>query len=490
MEEWKKHLLRSVNQDRARSHVIENLSDGEVLIERDWAMKLLPMLYRESQSKWFAKRGMNWHITVGTYIINGVLHSHTIVHIFDNANQDAVTSNAILKDSVLKLKEKNQNLTKAFIRSDNAGCFHSVEAIFCIPLLNQVSALKVVQVDFADPQGGKSICDRRAAHIKGSIRNYVNEGNNVTTSNEFLSAVIKSNIKNVQVVTATPPCGIIVKKAVKIKDITTLNNFQYHDDHVLAFKQYQIGKGVKIINTSVHIYDNFPSVTILKSNSTDDVVKVPKPIAATEDINPAVSNRMSNDNDTNTQIADNSSFIFTCPEPHCLLTFMRYGNLSNHLDKGDHQCKTELKSLSDKSKVEYVRQIDTKQSMLVRSSINPSAECSTSVRGWALKNKRSVKRFSSEQIGFLKEMFQKGEMTGHKYDPEEVSVMMRTIKKNGKRRFSQDLFLTPSQISSFFSRLSIEKRKSAQNSYESEDFVAEEYENNIIDARSLTINMN
>lgn len=174
-----------------------------------------------------------------------------------------------------------------------------------------------------------------------------------------MSAVIKSNIKNVQVVTATPPCGIIVKKAVKIKDITTLNNFQYHDDHVLAFKQYQIGKGVKIINTSVHIYDNFPSVTILKSNSTDDVVKVPKPIAATEDINPAVSNRMSNDNDTNTQIADNSSFIFTCPEPHCLLTFMRYGNLSNHLDKGDHQCKTELKSLSDKSKVEYVRQIDT-----------------------------------------------------------------------------------------------------------------------------------
>lgn len=157
---------------------------------------------------------MNWHITVGTCIINGVLHSHTIVHIFDNANQDAVTSNAILKDSVLKLKEKN--LTKAFIRSDNAGCFHSVDAILCIPLLNQVSALKVVQVDFADPQGGKSICDRRAAHIKGSIRNYVNEGYNVTTSNECLTAVIKSNIKNVQVVTATPPCGIIVKKVVKM----------------------------------------------------------------------------------------------------------------------------------------------------------------------------------------------------------------------------------------------------------------------------------
>lgn len=79
-----------------------------------------------------------------------------------------------------------------------------------------MSALKVVQVDFADPQGGKSICNRRAAHIKGSIRNYANEGYNVSTSNECLTAVIKSNIKNVQVVTTTPPCGIIVKKAVKM----------------------------------------------------------------------------------------------------------------------------------------------------------------------------------------------------------------------------------------------------------------------------------
>lgn len=35
LEEWKKHLLRSVNKDRARSDVIEKLSDGDVLIERD-----------------------------------------------------------------------------------------------------------------------------------------------------------------------------------------------------------------------------------------------------------------------------------------------------------------------------------------------------------------------------------------------------------------------------------------------------------------------
>lgn len=55
--------------------------------------------------------------------------------------------------------------------------FHSVKGILGIPCLNEQSDLKIVEVDFADPQSGKSICDRWAAHIKGSVRKYVNEGN-------------------------------------------------------------------------------------------------------------------------------------------------------------------------------------------------------------------------------------------------------------------------------------------------------------------------
>lgn len=89
LEEWKKHLLRSVNKDRARSDVIEKLSDGDVPIERDLAMKHLPMMY--NQSNWFSRRGLNLQITVGIYNIDCVIHSHTIVHIFHNANQDGIT---------------------------------------------------------------------------------------------------------------------------------------------------------------------------------------------------------------------------------------------------------------------------------------------------------------------------------------------------------------------------------------------------------------
>lgn len=37
VQEWKKHVLRTVNQNDARKDILENLKDHEILLERDWA---------------------------------------------------------------------------------------------------------------------------------------------------------------------------------------------------------------------------------------------------------------------------------------------------------------------------------------------------------------------------------------------------------------------------------------------------------------------
>ena len=29
----------------------------------DWAMKFLPLKYRETQGEWFGKKGLSWHVT-------------------------------------------------------------------------------------------------------------------------------------------------------------------------------------------------------------------------------------------------------------------------------------------------------------------------------------------------------------------------------------------------------------------------------------------
>ena len=56
---WKAHQLRSINQDRARLEVLASLDSTGVLIVQDFAMKFMPVQYREAQSDFFGKRGLS-----------------------------------------------------------------------------------------------------------------------------------------------------------------------------------------------------------------------------------------------------------------------------------------------------------------------------------------------------------------------------------------------------------------------------------------------
>jgi len=84
---WKAHLLRCANQDEATLEVINALDESAVLLVQDWAMTFLPRKFRESQSDWFVKRGMSWHITVATRRAeNKELQMMTFVHVFQTCN--------------------------------------------------------------------------------------------------------------------------------------------------------------------------------------------------------------------------------------------------------------------------------------------------------------------------------------------------------------------------------------------------------------------
>ena len=59
---WKAHILCSENQEKAEEVALKDLNERSVLIVMDWVMKFVQLRYREKQSDWFAKRGLNWHI--------------------------------------------------------------------------------------------------------------------------------------------------------------------------------------------------------------------------------------------------------------------------------------------------------------------------------------------------------------------------------------------------------------------------------------------
>lgn len=105
IDAWKLHLLRYVNQDKARVEILELLDETSVFLTQDWAMKLLPKKYRESQKDWFAKRGLSWHITVATRRgEDGQLQMLTFVHIFESCSQEYHVILAIMSDVIERLK--------------------------------------------------------------------------------------------------------------------------------------------------------------------------------------------------------------------------------------------------------------------------------------------------------------------------------------------------------------------------------------------------
>ncbi|CAF3856024.1 unnamed protein product [Rotaria sp. Silwood1] len=59
IEAWKAHLLRSINQDLCRENLLDKLSNDEIYLNLDWAMKFLPIKSREPQSEFFANEILN-----------------------------------------------------------------------------------------------------------------------------------------------------------------------------------------------------------------------------------------------------------------------------------------------------------------------------------------------------------------------------------------------------------------------------------------------
>lgn len=135
--QWKSHIMRAENQDRSKQNVLNNLQSNSLFIIMDWAMKFTQLKYREKQSEWYGKRGMNWHVTcvISKSPTDENLEITSYAHLFDSCGQDWYAVCAILEDLLKTLKVQNPELNQVYLRSDGAGCYdnHSlISAIFDI----------------------------------------------------------------------------------------------------------------------------------------------------------------------------------------------------------------------------------------------------------------------------------------------------------------------------------------------------------------------
>lgn len=160
--------------------------------------------------------------------------------------------------------------------------------------------------------------------------------------------------------------------------------------------------------------------------------------------------------------SDEEEKLYFCPEEGCTQSFQRYHSLETHLDCGRHKYMIEHETLYDKAMNLYANKLEHGASTISQSGEEMNLQLdATNVlpMGWALKTTSKKKRFSDSQKKYLITFFQTGERTGQKANPSDVSKAMRTARnKDGARLFGKDDFLTPQQISSFFSRVAAKKK--------------------------------
>ncbi|VDI67385.1 Hypothetical predicted protein [Mytilus galloprovincialis] len=434
--DWKAHIMRSRNQEDARLDLVRDLKNGQVLVTCDWAMKMLPRKYREGQTDWFAKRGMNWHIAVSVFKEQGCIKNFTHVHIFSaQISQDSPITSSLIKDTVADLHTLIPDIQEIHIYSDNAGCYKNT---LMMASLRRDVGNKIKSYNFSEAQDGKGPCYRRASHIKSVIKRYINEGHDVTSAEEMKVAIdARQNGQfRVKVVDTVTVIDGEKNNTKSIAGITQLHNFP---DNFIPWKS--LGSPPK------------PAELLIKLNWTNEETVSRSLSTEDEDLHPKPKRR---------------KISYDCPKDGCIKSFSSNETLDNHLLLGD--CNyVQVISVHDKAKIMY----GTKVNSLFINTHSVSIPSDSVVgesglrQGWALKTKKKRVIFSEAQRKYMHDRFYAGKRTGSKVDPFRAAEEMRNMKEEDQYLFKRNDYLTGQQISSYFSRLAMKDRNSEPGDFKS-----------------------
>ena len=467
IQAWKAHLLRSSNQDEAKQHILQNLDASSCLVIMDWAMKFLPVQYREQMSDFFGKRGRSWHISavITRATVESKHEVECFVHIFNNCTQNSFAVLSIIEDLLHKVKQEYPVVNSAYLRSDNAGCYHNGPLLLSLKGVGERTGVSPVRYDFSEPQSGKDICDRKTAAMKAHIKRWVNERHDVVTA-EDMKVALESHggIKGCRAAVVEVDTTMERNKESKIPGISVLNNFQYEECGIRVWKAYNIGPGRLILNSDLGV----PS-------QGDTGLRVIKPFG------------QARQRGSVGESIRHKSEIYSCLETGCVLTFKTQAEAENHMDTGKHRLEVDCESMYDRVRRKWAGMVTgVTFAPNVPSTSSQGGDSSSTARasalrplGWALKVAKRPIRMTDNVKTFLMEKFQEGIRTGNKADPVQVAREMKILRnEGGEPTFKPEEWRTAQQISGLFSRQTAAQRHRGIDAEEipEEDIVAAESE--------------
>ena len=131
----------------------------------------------------------------------------------------------------------------AYLKSDNAGCYHNASLILSLKSIGKRAGISVRRYDFSNPQAGKEMCDRKIAPMKGHIQRWVNEKHDVVTAVDMKEALESyGGVRGCRMAVAKVDVARTAKP-VEWKGISILFNFEFLSSGISAWKANAIGEG-------------------------------------------------------------------------------------------------------------------------------------------------------------------------------------------------------------------------------------------------------
>ncbi|GBM65883.1 hypothetical protein AVEN_49928-1 [Araneus ventricosus] len=120
---WMKHTIRDVQQTNAKIFAVSKLTSKTALWIKDWAQKIIPIKFRESQREYFGKKGMSLHIDVLLFKSDDTLQKQVHFTILERSDQGLEHTLSVLEHVAKQVKTDFPTIRHSFMKSDNAGCY-------------------------------------------------------------------------------------------------------------------------------------------------------------------------------------------------------------------------------------------------------------------------------------------------------------------------------------------------------------------------------
>lgn len=315
--EWKTHVLRAQHQDQAKQQILNSLQEDEVFIVVDWAMKFTAMKFREKQEDWFAKRGINWHISSVIMRRDECLEITSYAHLLNSCRQDWFAVLSILENLLSTVRSQNPVTKKAYLKSDEAGCYHNSKLVSSFKELGQRQGIEILRYDHSEPQWGKDMCDRILCPLKASIRRYCDEGHDVVCAQHMHTALKERPVKG----TTAAVCVVQEKnttlEASKVPHYSNLHNFEFTQEGLRVWKAFNIGPGKFIL------WNDFVTCPQTKTDLLEEISFFP------------TTARQFKEKSKEADVSENKPH--ECPEASCTEEFQSQADLDLHMNIFDHR---------------------------------------------------------------------------------------------------------------------------------------------------------